>query len=194
MIRQRAAAELHVMQHCEVLRVFETKRLLLRPYVAEDWALVHAYAAIPEFSRFEVWGPNSIEDTKRFVGACIASTSERPILAYQLAVVLKDANRLIGGCTLRRKNADAQEALLGYAINPDFQGIGYATEAADTLVEFGFSKLRLVRILAECNAQNVASRRVMEKLGMRLLSLHENHKEVKGALVDTCQYELRAGI
>src|SRR5580704_5020348 len=109
--------------------MIETQRLLLRPYQSEDWAQVHFYAALPDFSRFEVWGPNSIEDTKRFVAACIANMSERPILAYQLAVIQKDAQRLIGGVTLRRKNAQAQEALLGYAIHPDFQRAGYATEA-----------------------------------------------------------------
>ena len=76
--------------------MIETNRLLLRPYVVEDWSHVHAYAAIPEFTRFEVWGPNSVEDTKRFVGACIASMSVHPILGYQLAVVLRDADRLIG--------------------------------------------------------------------------------------------------
>jgi len=171
--------------------VIETNRLLLRPYVVEDWAHVHAYAAIPEFTRFEVWGPNSVEDTKRFVGECIASMSEHPILGYQLAVVLRDADRLIGGCTLRRKHVEIQEAFLGYAINPDFQCKGYATEAAAALVEFGFNSLRLVRIYAECNAQNVASRRVMEKLGMRMVSVRENYKEVKGVIIDSCEYELR---
>ena len=46
--------------------MIETNRLLLRPYVVEDWTHVHTYAALQEFTRFEVWGPNSVEDTKRF--------------------------------------------------------------------------------------------------------------------------------
>lgn len=81
--------------------MIETKRLLLRPYVLEDWAQVHTYAAVPEFSRFEAWGPNSVDDTKQFVGACIASMAKDPILGYQLAVILRDANHLIGGCVLK---------------------------------------------------------------------------------------------
>ena len=172
--------------------MIETDRLLLRPYVAEDWAHVHTYAAIPEFSRFEAWGPNSVEDTKRFIAACIASMSEHPIRGYQLAVVLREEDRLIGGCTLKRKRVEFHEAFVGYAIHPDFQRKGFATEAAAALVEFGFDSLRLVRIYAECNALNVASRRVMEKLGMRMVSVREKHKEVKGVSVDSCEYELRA--
>lgn len=81
---------------------------------------------------------------------------------------------------------------MGYAISPEFQRKGYATEAAEALVDFGFQQLRLARIYAECNAQNVASRRVMEKLGMRMVSLRAKHKEVKGVLIDSCEYELRA--
>ena len=172
--------------------MIETTRLLLRPYVIEDWAHVHTYAAIPEFSRFEAWGPNSVEDTKRFVGECIASMSEQPILGYQLAVVHREADRLIGGCTLKRKKVDIQQAFLGYAIHPDFQCRGYATEVGAALVEFGFNSLQLVRIYAECNTQNIASRRVMEKLGMRMVSLRKNRRESKGVMVDTYEYELRA--
>jgi len=95
------------------------------------------------------------------------------------------------GISLRRKHVEIPEAFLGYVINPDFQCKDYATEAAAALVEFGFNSLRLVRIYAECNAQNVASRRVMEKLGMRMVSVRENYKEVKGVIIDSCEYELR---
>ena len=172
--------------------MIETKRLLLRPYVVEDWAQVHTYGAVPEFSRFEAWGPNSVEDTQRFVGDCIASMSEQPLLGYQLAIVLKEADRLIGGCTLKRKKANIREAFVGYAIHPDFQCKGFATEASAALLDFGFNSLGLVRIYAECDARNVASRRVMEKLGMQLVALRKNHKKVKGAMIDSYEYELRA--
>ena len=173
--------------------MIETKSLLLRPYVPADLACVHEYAAIPEFSRFEEWGPNSVEDTKRFIEECIAGMVQAPPVGYQLAVVLRERNRLIGGCNLKQKHADIREAFLGYAIGPEFQRRGYATEAAAALVDFGFNQLRLVRIVAECNAENLASRRVMEKLGMRLVSRRAKYKEVKGVMIDSCEYELRAG-
>ena len=64
------------------MHLIDTKQLLLRPYIPEDWERVHLYASIPEFSQFDVWGPNSIEDTKKFVAECIAKAAERPIQRY----------------------------------------------------------------------------------------------------------------
>jgi ribosomal-protein-alanine N-acetyltransferase len=171
--------------------IIETERLLLRPFVAADWPQVHRYASLPDFSRFDAWGPNSIEDTQRFIALCMASLSEEPILGYHLAVVLKQIDRLIGGCTLGRNGAEAREAFLGYAIDPEFQRQGYATEAAAALIGFGFRQLALSRIYAKCNALNVASRRVLEKLGMQLVALRRQHREIKGVMIDSCEYELR---
>jgi len=94
---------------------------------------VHVHAAIPEFSKFDVWGPNSVEDTKAYVSKCISEISADPAMRFQLALALRETGLLIGGCTLDKRAADANEAFLGYAVNPDFQRQGYATEAASSL-------------------------------------------------------------
>lgn len=95
-----------------------TRRLLLRPYRPDDWERVHLYAAIPEFSKYEVWGPNSVEDTKEFVARCISEISKVPVTSYQLALELRETGLLIGGCPLKKEAPGATEAFLGYAINP----------------------------------------------------------------------------
>ena len=172
------------------MRIISTNRLYLRPYRSEDWERVHLYAAIPEFSQFDVWGPNSVKDTKQFVAECIASAEEQPVVCFQLAVVLRDENVLVGGCTLRLKSAKAEEALLGFAINPDYQRRGIATEAATALIHFGFNVMGVSRIFAECDTRNAASSRVMEKSGMRLVSMLERHKEIKGVMTDSYHYEI----
>jgi len=56
---------------------------------------------------------------------------------------------------------------IGWAISSVHQGRGYATEAARALMDFAFSTLRCHRMVATCQPENVASWRVMEKLGMR---------------------------
>ena len=109
------------------MRYLETRRLKLRPYRPDDWEQIHRYASIPEFSQFDVWGPNSETDTKRFVADCVASLSRDPVQRYELAVELKFDGSVIGGCTLKRHPDDHKLAGLGYAINPDFQCHGYAT-------------------------------------------------------------------
>lgn len=170
--------------------MIRTERLLLRPYRSEDCERVHVYASIPDFSRFDVWGPNSIEDTRQFVAECIAESEKSPVLCHQLAVVLVAQDLLIGGCTLRRKSAEAEFALLGYAINPEFQCQGFATEAAKALIEFGFNELGVSRVFAECDTRNDASRRVMEKAGMQLAATFQRHREIKGVMTDSYHYEI----
>jgi [ribosomal protein S5]-alanine N-acetyltransferase len=73
---------------------------------------------------------------------------------------------LIGNGGLRMQNAYARIADLGYELDQNYWGRGYATEAARALLEFGFHELRLHRIWANCIEENVASAHVLEKIGM----------------------------
>lgn len=173
-----------------IIRPIYTERLLLRPYVPDDWKQVHVYASIPEFSQFDVWGPNSIEDTKRFVTDCIVKASENPIQRYEFAVVLKDGSHLIGGCTLKRNASAPGQAGIGYAINPEYQNSGYATEAAVALIRFAFQEPGLSLVYAQCDTRNEASRRVMEKAGMKLATVLRNHQEIRGVMTDSYRYEI----
>ena len=69
------------------------------------------------------------------------------------------------------------QAELGWVLDPPHSGKGYATEALRELLRLCFEDLGLRRVTAGCSADNVASRRVMEKTGMR----HETHT-VAGSL------------
>ena len=168
-----------------------TDRLLLRPYKPSDWERVHLYASVSEFSQFEVWGPNSVEETKEFVTRCIAEFSEVPKTCYQLAIELLESRLLIGGCTLKSQGPGSTEAFLGYAINPDFQNRGFATEAAKALIQFGFDRLNLLLIYATCDTRNTASWRVMEKAGLQRTSTIHGDRDRKGPLTDSYRYEIR---
>ena len=83
-------------------------------------------------------------------------------------------NELIGTVSLRRYARD-RRAELGYWLGQDAWGQGYATEAADALVDFGFSKLGLQRIYAQVLDGNDASCRVLEKLGMLSEGIRRAH-------------------
>jgi RimJ/RimL family protein N-acetyltransferase len=80
---------------------------------------------------------------------------------------------------------------LGYAINPDFQRMGYATEAANALIRFAFGDLGLSLVYAQCDTRNVASRRVMEKTGTQMAAVLKDHQLVKGVMTDSYRYEIR---
>ena len=172
------------------MRDLHTPRLILRRYRPEDWEPIHRYAAIADFAQYDVWGPNSEADTKRFVAECIAKLSENPVLRYELAIELNEDRTVIGGCSLKRSANDSRPAGLGFAVNPEFQHRGYATEAARALIRFGFEDLGLTVVYAQCDTRNIASRRVMEKAGMRLVTVLERHQVVKGVMTDSYRYEI----
>ncbi|MGE0528891.1 MAG: GNAT family N-acetyltransferase [Bdellovibrionales bacterium] len=167
-----------------------TNRLVLRNYKTEDGARVHIYAADPDFSRYEIWGPNTLEDSHKFVADMAQQSETHPRYKFDLAICLKDSGLLIGGCGVRRETELSQVANLGWAVNPEFQCKGYATEAALALIEFGFQRLNLSVIYATCDTRNAPSYKVMEKLGMKRVGFIKGAQEVKGHVRDSYRYEL----
>jgi RimJ/RimL family protein N-acetyltransferase len=125
------------------------------------------------------------------VADCIAHSIRSPVHRYELAVELKSERAVIGGCTLKRSASDSEEGSLGYAINPDYQRCGYATEAALALIRFAFEELGFTMVYAQCDTRNSASRRVMEKAGMNLAGVLKDHQLVKGVMTDSYRYEIR---
>ncbi len=147
--------------------ILTTKRLLLREFVEDDWHAVLAYQSDPRYFRYYSFTQRSAEDAQAFVHRFISWQKERPRTRFQLAVTLPAEGRLIGSCGVRMVANDAVEAELGYEFDPSFWGQGYATEAARTMAAYGFKQLELHRIWAACLAENIASVRVLEKIGMK---------------------------
>ncbi len=93
----------------------------------------------------------------------ISKADENPCSNYQYAAVLKEAGELIGACNLI---ISIDEAEIGWILQRDFWAQGFGTEMGTALLEHGFDTLHLHRIIAHCDAENQASYRVMEKIGM----------------------------
>jgi RimJ/RimL family protein N-acetyltransferase len=81
-----------------------------------------------------------------------------------------------------------KDAVIGYCFNKTYWGKGYATEAVRALLEFGFNRLTLHRISANCDPSNVASNRVLMKAGMKLEGRLRENLRVKGRWRDTMVY------
>lgn len=126
----------------------ETRNLIIRDHRPEDWVDIHEYSSIPEFSQYDIWGPNTEEDSKNFVNLCISESKEENRYKYNLAIEEKSSGKVIGGVGFRRAAPDSSYADLGYAINPVCQGKGYATEAAKAIIDFAFEELGLNLIYA----------------------------------------------
>jgi RimJ/RimL family protein N-acetyltransferase len=167
------------------MEVIHTKRLKLRDFEKEDWKAVHDYASDPEVVRYVDFGPNTEEESKNFVQRALAQQKEQPRNSFSLAIVLEAENALIGGCGIYVSNPSNREGYIGYVLNRNFWRRGYATETAQELLEFGFNQLKLHRIFATCDAENVASARVLEKIGMQQEGHFRENGWVKGRWRDS---------
>jgi [ribosomal protein S5]-alanine N-acetyltransferase len=147
--------------------ILTTQRLLLRELEEEDWRAVYGYQTSPLFLRFTPWNHRTPEDARRFVQMFINWRDEMPRQKFQFAIILQSEQRLIGNCGIRINAFNSWEAEIGYELDPAYWGKGYATEAARALLAFGFRDLRLHRIYAYCIAENIASARVMARIGMK---------------------------
>ncbi|MFP3985297.1 MAG: GNAT family N-acetyltransferase [Candidatus Bathyarchaeia archaeon] len=162
------------------MEVILTRRLMLRDFEEGDWELVHDYASDSEVVRYMDWGPNTEEESKNFIQRALAHQKEQPRKNFTLAIVLKATNTLVGGCGIYVSNPDNQEGCIGYVLNRSFWGQGYATETVQGLLEFGFNQLKLHRIFATCDSENIASAHVLEKIGMQREGHFREHKRAKG--------------
>lgn len=170
--------------------IIETNRLLMREFVEADWQAVFAYQSNPLYLLYSDWMHRTQNDVCEFVQMFINQQKEEPRTKFQLAVVLKEENRLIGNCGIRVNDSQLREANIGYELNPQYWGQGYATEAAQAILKFGFEELKMHRIWSWCVAENIASFRILEKIGMHREG-HLREKElIKGRWYDNFIYAI----
>lgn len=170
----------------------DTERLLLRDFVADDWQVVQAYQSDPLYLRYNPWTERTPQAVQEFVGWFLDHQRQEPRIKYQLAIVLKSNDQLIGNCGVRMEAINSVEADIGYELSPTYWNHGYATEAAHAITDFGFRRLGVHRIWADCVADNVGSAHVLEKLGMILEGQLRENKYFKDRWWDTLIYGILA--
>lgn len=139
----------------------ETPRLILRPFTWEDLDELARISADPENRRYMWAGPLTREQTAENIREWMAEY-ERGL--GTLAVIHKPDGRLIGQCGIGLEDGDSVG--VGYMLDHPYWGMGLATEAAAALIRYGLEKTGAERVCAAGMAENGASRRLMERLGM----------------------------
>ncbi|HKG23906.1 MAG TPA: GNAT family N-acetyltransferase, partial [Blastocatellia bacterium] len=107
--------------------------------------------------------------------------------AASFAVTLRSDNSLIGAVGLSIDEANLR-AEMGYWIDKARWGRGYASEAAEAALKYGFEELALNRIYANCLKRNLASGRVLRKIGMSLEGCLRQHARHRGSFEDIEEY------
>ena len=145
----------------------ETERLILRPLGLGDLEAFLSYSSVPENMTYMFIGPDTPETARVYLEMVENWWKQDPPPVYEFAVVLKDTGQMIGNVGLYMDKSMIETGMLGWCFHRDYWNKGYCTEAVRAVLKFGFEELKLHRIHAECNADNTASARVMEKVGMR---------------------------
>jgi RimJ/RimL family protein N-acetyltransferase len=143
--------------------VLETERLLLRRFREEDAPVVDAWEQNDDFKRY--LGPPS--DGYESIRRWDAHWDEHGF--GLLAVTWRETGEPIGRSGVQYHRAWNGDPEVGWALDPRWWGRGLATEAGAASVTWAFGTLGFDRVVSICVEENVASRRVMEKLGFSLL-------------------------
>jgi ribosomal-protein-alanine N-acetyltransferase len=143
--------------------MLETERLLIRPFTDFDVPEVFAMRSDPEIMRYIRTPHKDLEETRKWV-KMLSSRWEKDGIGF-CALIEKETGQFIGWCGLWQL-AENDEIEVGYAIAKSHWGRGLASEAAASIVDYGFDELKLDKIVALAREENTPSRRVMEKLGM----------------------------
>jgi RimJ/RimL family protein N-acetyltransferase len=168
-----------------------TARLSLRPFSPGDLQDLFAIHSRPEVSRFLYWEARDLEQVRRVLDTKLRqSVVDGEGQSLVLAVALRETGTVVGEVNLHWLSREHRQGEIGFVFHPGYQGRGLATEAAEVLLRLGFADLGLHRIIGRCDAQNLPSARLMERLGMRR-EAHFVHNEIfKGEWGDELVYAM----
>ncbi len=147
--------------------LFKTERLLLREFSPDDFEGVHEYASDYENVKHMAFGPNTPEDTRRYLEVqCREEREAIPRMHYNIAVEEALLHKVIGGISIHL-NWRRDDGILGVIINRRYAGMGYSTEALRGVIDHAFRDLDLHRVHAVVDVCNPAMIHIFEKLGLR---------------------------
>lgn len=165
----------------------ETKRLVLRPLRANDLDAMFAYRSRDDVCRYLLHPPQTrIQVAARIETSRSELTDDGQVLT--LGVIERETGAFIGDVVLMWHSREHRSAEIGYVLHPDHAGKGYATEAGAVLLRLGFDDLGLHRMTGRIDARNVASARVLEKLGLRREAHFRENEFLKGEWTDEIVY------
>lgn len=141
--------------------LIETKRLIIRSFIENDWADLFEYLSLKQIYTYEPGKPITIDESKQIV-------KDRSKGDDFYAVVLKENMKMIGHFFLQKIQPEHFMTWeLGFIFNPIYHNQGYASESAIILVHYAFRVIKAHRIIANCSPENIASWKLLEKIGMR---------------------------
>lgn len=167
------------------MQVLDTNRLSLRWLELADAAFIHELVNDPTWlAGIGDRGVRTLEDAENYLRKGPIEMYAR--LGFGLYAVERKVDRtLIGMCGLLQRET-LPDPDLGYALLPQYAGVGYALEAARGCVALARDQFRMQRLLAITSTSNIRSRHLLEQLGMQL----EKQQKLRPEDEEVCVYAL----
>jgi ribosomal-protein-alanine N-acetyltransferase len=156
-----------------------TERLRLKPFEAADRELLVQFYGDPAVMSVRKFGVLAPREAAAQLEEIVGHWSHHGFGMYAVRSITDE--RFLGECGLRWLE-DGRDVEVSYGLWPDARGSGLATEASRRVLTHGFEDLGLEQIIARGRANNLPSRRVMDKLGMTLV--FEQPRDDKPPLVE----------
>ena len=153
--------------------IAETGRLIIRHWHPSDAEDAFAIYGDPEVTRYlaDDARDTTIDQTREWLAKKVVTQAEKAPLGLW-AVEERANSRVIGHALLQYAAINGEDRVeVGYALARAAWGKGYATEIAEAMLRVGFDTLNLTEIYGVVIPENTASRRVLEKIGMRNLGI-----------------------
>ncbi|HEY4551593.1 MAG TPA: GNAT family protein [Bacillaceae bacterium] len=167
----------------------ETERLILRKITIQDAAEMYEYSSVPQVYEYVPWETHkTIEDSMGFIEYVLKQYESGHLAPW--AIELKAEKKMIGTIDFVSRSPSHYTAEMGFILSKTYWGKGLIKEAAGMVMEFGLEKMDLNRIEASCMSENVQSKRVPHKLGMKLEGISREKHFIKGKFRDMANYAL----
>lgn len=172
------------------MMLIETKRLRLRPFEKKDAEAFTSYRTDPDTARYQGWEADySLSQALDFVSELADAELGAPGEWYQIAIAGKTSDDLVGDIGIHFDKEARGILTLGFTLDPRHQGNGYANEAITALLADLPQKFDLKKVCALTDVRNLASQKLLERLGFENLRTIKKSGFYKGEWCDEILYE-----
>lgn len=164
----------------------ETERLLIKPYSEDNLEECFNLMQNEELFKYidmDVMSREEYEGLFKWLIDCYETDFDKAI-KYSFNITLKDSGTHIGWCGIGGVDFDHNQKEIFYLIGREYWGKGYAKEASAAMLDYGFNVMEINEIVGLCNPENIASKKVLENIGLKfrhtIEGLSEEHDFFNG--------------
>ena len=158
-----------------------TKRLILRDIQLKDAESIRKNINNLNISKYllSVAYPYKKSDAKWWVNHCKEQQKQKPRTSYELGIIIKPNNKIVGGVGLSSINRKQKKADIGYWIAEPYWRKGYVSEAVEKLINFAFNKLGIEKIVIPAFVENKGSNALIKKIGGKFIKIKKKAVKAK---------------